>query len=238
MTTPRDCLGQISGGTVLDVATGSGNFVHFLLDGLKDYTAITGIDTSEKAATAFTEAFKEHPGVHFENVDAAQMTFPDASFDTVCISNSLHHLPDIAAVLTEMKRVLKPGGTFILSEMYRNNLAETQVTHMLMHHWWGAIDTARGIVHNETFTRQQLLAYISGQGLQQVAFHDLSDLSEDPKAPETIAYLSNVIEQYLGRLTGLPTEEDLRLRGQELRQRVETVGFHSATTLLAVFRKP
>ena len=34
MPTPKELFGHLSGGRVLDVATGSGGFIHFLLEGL------------------------------------------------------------------------------------------------------------------------------------------------------------------------------------------------------------
>jgi ubiquinone/menaquinone biosynthesis C-methylase UbiE len=166
------------------------------------------------------------------------LDFPDASFDLVCISNSLHHMPDLGPVLSEIKRVLKPGGHFLVAEMYRDNQTEAQMTHVLMHHWWGMVDTAKGVVHNETYTRQQLLDIVSGLGLQEVAIHDLSDLSEDPKAPETIQYLTNATNQYFQRIEGLPGKADLRARGLELLERLNAVGFHSATSLLVISKKP
>ena len=118
MPTPKELLACIPGGRILDVATGNGNFVSFLLEGLPAFDEIVGIDTSEKAGTAFNETFKDQPHVRFEKMDAAKMDFPKASFDIVCISNSLHHMSDPEPVLDEMKRVLKPGGHFFVAEMY------------------------------------------------------------------------------------------------------------------------
>lgn len=237
MTSPKDILGHISGEHVLDIATGSGQFIDFLLGGFSSFNEIIGIDTSEKAGASFAEKFKDHPNIRFIKMDAAKMDFAAASFDVVCISNSLHHMRDLQPVLSEMKRVLRPGGHFIIAEMYRDNQTETQMTHVLMHHWWGAIDTARGIVHNETYTRQQLLDIISSLGLQEVAVHDLSDLGDDPKDPETVKYLTEVVDQYLQRLADLPEEPALRARGLELRKRVKKIGFHSATSLIIIAKK-
>jgi SAM-dependent methyltransferase len=238
MSTPKELLGHISAGKVLDVATGNGNFVKFLLENIRDWDEIIGIDTSEKAAIAFAGAFQDKPNIRCVKMDAARMDFPDASFDTVCISNSLHHMPDLESVLAEMMRVLRPRGHFILSEMYCDNQAETQMTHVLLHHWWAEVDTAMGITHNQTFTRRQVLDIIDGLGLADIVFDDARDLGDDPKDPETFKYLSDVLDQYLKRIDGLPEESRLRHRGVELRQRLEKIGFHSATGLLAVGKKP
>lgn len=47
--------------------------------------------------------------------DAGRLPAPDASFDGVFCSNLLEHTPDTAAVISEMARVLRPGGWGYLS---------------------------------------------------------------------------------------------------------------------------
>ncbi|MGA7559001.1 MAG: class I SAM-dependent methyltransferase [Terriglobales bacterium] len=47
--------------------------------------------------------------------DARQMPFSDASMDVVLITQVLEHIPDPIAVIAEIRRVLKPGGTLLLS---------------------------------------------------------------------------------------------------------------------------
>jgi ubiquinone/menaquinone biosynthesis C-methylase UbiE len=234
MPTPQDILGHLSVERVLDVATGSGGFIHFLLEGLKDYSEIIGVDVKESAASTFEEAFKDKPNIHFQVMDAAYLDFESESFDLVCISNSLHHLDDPQAVLRQMERVLRPGGHLLVSEMYCDGQTETQMTHVHLHHWWGAVDTVNGVTHHETYRREELAELVSGLGLKETALYDLSDPSEDPKNPEISEELNPVFERYIQRAEGHP---DLQARGEELRQRVAEIGFHSASTLVIIGRK-
>jgi len=234
LPTPKDILGHISGGRILDVATGSGGFIHFLLEGLKDYTEIIGIDTSERGAAAFAEAFKEQPSVRFEPVDALEMDYPKASFDIVCISNSLHHFDDPQAVLRQMARVLRPGGYFLIAEMYRDGQTDAQLTHVHLHHWWAAVDRAAGIVHNETYLRGEILALLSSLGLTNLKLYDLSDTDGNPQSPENLTQLDPAIDRYIQRAEGHP---DLQARGEALRQRLHEIGFHSASSLVALGTK-
>ncbi len=237
MTTSQQILGTISGGKVLDVATGSGGFIHLLIEGLRDFDEIIGIDTTDRGAAAFTAAFTDRPNIHFAQMDAAQLNWPDASFDTVCISNSLHHLADVPRVLAQLDRVLKPGGHFIISEMYRDGQTAEQQTHVELHHWWAAVDTAQGVIHCETYAREQLMAIIATLNLQPLTLTDVCDLSGDPKDPELIQELGGIIDRYLERAARLPQAAALSQRGESLRQRTQTIGFHSATTLMAVGQK-
>ena len=229
----KDLTGHISGGKVLDVATGSGGFIHFLVEGLKDYEEIIGIDTKEGIEEVFDEQFGDKP-ICYKKMDAAKMEFADESFDTVCISNSLHHMPDLSGTLNEMLRVLKPGGHLILLEMYCDNQAETQMTHVQLHHWWGAVDRSQGISHNETFRHKEIVEMVAGLGLGEMRVHALSELSENPHDPAILAEINPVIDRYIQRAEGHP---ELQERGEELRQRLEQVGFDGAASLLIIGRK-
>jgi len=54
-----------------------------------------------------------HPAVEFALADAQALPFPDATFDVVTARHMLYHVPDIGKALSEMRRVLKPGGYFL-----------------------------------------------------------------------------------------------------------------------------
>jgi hypothetical protein len=118
--------------------------------------------------------------------------------------------------------------------MYRDGQTETQMTHVLLHDWWGAVDSVNGVVHRATYHRDEILEMAAGLGLGSEALYDLCDLEPDPKDPEILQELDPVFERYFQRAEGYP---DLQARGRELRRRVEDIGFHSATTLLLVGQK-
>jgi len=54
--------------------------------------------------------------------DAANMPFEDNSFDRVYSTGVLHHTPDIEKCIDEVYRVLKPGGTFVMSLYHKDSL--------------------------------------------------------------------------------------------------------------------
>jgi len=236
MELAEETLGNLSGGHVLDVATGSGGFITFLMENLKDYIEIMGIDHNEHPLEV---AQKSHnlENIHFQRMDAARMDFPDNHFDTVCIANSLHHMIYLPRVLTEMMRVCKPGGHIIINEMYRDGQSETQLTHVLLHHWWAAVDTAEGITHHETFTRQQVVEIIEQLGCHHPKYYDMKDLESHPRDPELIRELDGIIDRYIQRSRVLEGGEELHQRGEALRQRAHEVGFHGATSLLVIGKK-
>ena len=232
-TDPREVLGDISGGRVLDVATGTGDFVRFLLDGLRDHGEIVGIDTNGERAGAFAAAFGETQGVRFEQMDAHRLDFPDGTFDTACVSNSLHHFTDPDPVLAEMLRVLRRGGHLVVNEMVRDGQSDEQLTHVLLHHWWAAVGRARGEVHRETYARAEIIAIVGRLGLSDLRVHDLADPDEDPHDPDTVAELEDAIDRHIGLAAGHP---DLQARGQVLRARLREVGVRGATQLVMIGR--
>ncbi len=230
MTNVTAMLERLDAGRILDVATGSGSFLKFITDTVKSYSEAAGIDTKEEAAISFGETLQQNPKAHFWVMPAEKMSFPDSSFDTVCISNSLHHLENPAAVLCEMRRVLKPGGTFVISEMYCDgSQLPAQQTHILLHHWWGAVDRTQNIVHHATFTRQQLVDFAQNLGLEQIEMEDQVDISNDPLDPEIFLELEPVIQRYLDRAA---ENFELRKQGEQLLERLRTIGFQSASSLL------
>src|SRR5665811_1141026 len=174
---PKRVLGDISGGRVLDVATGTGGFVRFLLEGLRDHAEIVGIDTNAERAAAFSAAYGDTPDIRFEQMDAHHLAFPDDSFDTACVSNSLHHFADPDPVLAEMLRVVRRGGHLVVNEMYRDGQSETQATHILLHHWWASVNRIRGEMHRETYERAQI---VGRPGLADLRVVDLADPDEYP----------------------------------------------------------
>lgn len=228
-------LKELNASKILDVATGNGNFLKFLTDTLSGFSEAIGIDTKQEAASPFEETFQQNPNVHFLVMSAEKMIFADSSFDIVCISNSLHHLANPERVLHEMLRVLKPGGIFILNEMYRDgDQAPTQQTHILLHHWFAAVDRAQNVIHNETYTRQELIDFTAFLELELLDAEDQIDLSEDPRSPEIYTELDPIIQRYIQRAEG---NAELQEQGMRLQERLRNIGFHSASSLLLMARK-
>ena len=101
-------------GAALDVGCGEGKFTRSLTD---IYDKVTGIDVKQKSIDkAITAAKAADKDVEFLVADGQATPFADASFDTVVISNSLHHIPDPRKGLSEAARMLKPGGLLYVME--------------------------------------------------------------------------------------------------------------------------
>lgn len=60
----------------------------------------------------------------FTVVDILDIPFPDNSFDAVFANNMLYHVPNLERALSEIRRVLKPGGRFVASTNGAGHLRE------------------------------------------------------------------------------------------------------------------
>jgi SAM-dependent methyltransferase len=227
-------LGKIDGGSVLDVATHEGGFVRILMDHLKSYAEIVGIDIHERAIETAQRTIGQ-PGVRFRVMDAERLDLQDGSFDTVAISASLHHLSHIQRVLDEMVRVLKPGGHFILAEMHRDGQTEAELTSVYLHHWVAQVDAALGQVHNPTLARQELADYVRLR-LSHVALYDHADRDSEPMDEARIAQLEDLIERTIQRAKEASNWRELKVRGEDLRQRLHKVGAQREPILVVVGR--
>lgn len=75
---------------------------------------ITAIDISPDLLAAARQQCRAH-NVRFEIQNACALAYPDASFDSIVGSSVLHHLV-IDQALTQIYRVLRPGGTIRFTE--------------------------------------------------------------------------------------------------------------------------
>lgn len=107
-----------------------------------------------------------------------------------------------------------------------------------MHHWAADVDTARGVYHNKTFTRQELVDFIKSLGLQNVVMHDYLKIDSDPTDEESIKHCENVIDKVLQRAIGFPECEPLKTRSDALRKRLHDYGVHWEPVLFITGQKP
>lgn len=99
------------GRDVLDAGCGVGYGSAFLATTAR---SVVGIDDSEDAVDYAQERYAR-PNVEFELGDVQALDRPDSSFDVVCAFEVIEHLADQEAFIREARRVLRPGGTFLLS---------------------------------------------------------------------------------------------------------------------------
>ncbi|AXX30641.1 methyltransferase domain-containing protein [Actinosynnema pretiosum subsp. pretiosum] len=108
-----------TGDRVLDVGCGVGGPALRAVDLTGAH--VTGISISAAQITHATHLAKSAghaDNTKFLHADAMALPFPDSSFDAVMAIESLIHMPDRERVLNEARRVLRPGGRLVLTELF------------------------------------------------------------------------------------------------------------------------
>jgi ubiquinone/menaquinone biosynthesis C-methylase UbiE len=215
-------LRKISGGRVLDVATGDGDFIRTLRQTLRDHDSFVGIDFSKIEIAAARENSIE--AVEFVEMNAENLEFEDCSFDTVCTANSLHHLENTGLVLSEMKRVLKPKGHFIVQEMFCDaDQTEAQLSDVLSHNFDADIDSLLGVHHSWTFTRKEIRDIVGGLGLREVEV--------------LVDNAINEIEENLERLGKHQDHHKFQEEAERIKSRIRKKGVAPASILFFIGKK-
>ena len=101
------------GQTVLDLCTGTGKLAHELLPYVRPGGRVVGVDFSP---AMLEQARRLEPEVEFRLGDVSRLADADESVDAVTIAFGLRNLIDRNGALTEMRRVLRPGGRVVILE--------------------------------------------------------------------------------------------------------------------------
>jgi ubiquinone/menaquinone biosynthesis C-methylase UbiE len=114
------------GKVVMDVASGSGYGSALLAEVAKQ---VHGFDVSSEAVAYATSRFAA-PNLTFSVADATNIPLPDDSIDVVITFETIEHIPDYAAFMQEITRVLKPDGIAIISTPNELEFAEGNHFHL------------------------------------------------------------------------------------------------------------
>jgi demethylmenaquinone methyltransferase/2-methoxy-6-polyprenyl-1,4-benzoquinol methylase len=109
-----DLAGVGPGDRVLDVATGTGDLAIALRRRVGSSGAVVGSDFSERMLELARA--KAHD-VRFESANALDLPYDDDSFDAATVGFGARNFSDLARGLSEMARVVRPGGRVVVLEL-------------------------------------------------------------------------------------------------------------------------
>ena len=121
-----DLIGNTTPDTILDVGSASGWFLSEVKKRIPA-ASCTGIDVYEPA---IAYANKHYQDIVFKVADAHKLPFKTASFDLVLCTEVLEHVVAPEKVVSEIEKVLKPGGVAVI-EMDSGN-----ILFKLAWYWW------------------------------------------------------------------------------------------------------
>lgn len=111
-----DALNLEPGQTVADIGAGTGGFLSLLHDKIGDAGKVYAVEISEVFVDYITQRANDEGLTQVEAILNTQEStmLPDNSVDVLLLVNVYHHLENPQILLTDFKRVLKPGGTLAI----------------------------------------------------------------------------------------------------------------------------
>lgn len=109
------------GKRILEIGTGRGTLLRTLRDRGLDAVGV------ELSLERIAESLARHGALPIQKISGVVLPFPAATFDVVLSFDVFEHIPDSNAHLAEVRRVLKPGGWYLLQtpNKWTNTLFET-----------------------------------------------------------------------------------------------------------------
>jgi demethylmenaquinone methyltransferase/2-methoxy-6-polyprenyl-1,4-benzoquinol methylase len=116
------------GDAAIDVAAGTGKLASVLADRVGPFGRVVAVDLSPRMVERGAAETRDLVQLEFMLGDALALPFDDGRFDAATIAFGLGTLPDLAAGLRELRRVVRPGGRIVCLE-----------PTMPRPRWWGRI---------------------------------------------------------------------------------------------------
>jgi len=107
-------LGAQPGERVLDAGCGPGFYVAETLERVGPDGSVAGVDASEAMLGVAAKRCEGHDNVSFHEGDVTALPVGDADFDRALSVQVLEYVEDIPAALSELLRVLRPGGRVLI----------------------------------------------------------------------------------------------------------------------------
>ncbi len=149
---------------ILDVGSGTGVAIPALYERYKK-AQLVALDISEKMLNKSAQQGSFFRSPHLVCADMEQLPFEDNTFELVFSSLSMQWCNDLNAALTEVKRVLKPGGLFVFTTFGPDTLKE------LRQSWSG--DDGSGDSSENSSERSNL--HVNQHVNQFIDMHDIGD---------------------------------------------------------------
>jgi ubiquinone/menaquinone biosynthesis C-methylase UbiE len=102
----------LAGMTLADIGAGTGAFAA----AFSDWFALDVVAVEPSAA--MRAQIPRRPGIQVLDGDACALPLPDASADGAWLSTVIHHIPDLEAAASEIRRVLRPGAPVLIRQAF------------------------------------------------------------------------------------------------------------------------
>ena len=140
-----EALALRAGEQVLDVGCGTGLLVHGMSSTIGSQGRIIGVDFSHDMLELAKNRCSELANIELQQGSVTQLDFADNSFDAASCIQTLLYVNDVETALSELHRVLKPGGRVaILETDWRGvvlNSPDDVMTRKILDAWGAAVSS-------------------------------------------------------------------------------------------------
>jgi ArsR family transcriptional regulator len=136
---------------------------------------VIAIDDSEAMLGAARKRLEAHGNVEILQGRLEELPLEEAEVDAATLILVLHHLPDPAKVITEVARILRPGGKLLIVDMLPHDRGDYR--HDMGHVWMG-------------FGEKEIDRYMHSADLQPLSFHSLQP---DPAAKGPVLFAATAM---------------------------------------------
>ena len=225
-------------GRILDLGCGGGLDLLALHEITGGKAELYGVDMTDKVLELAEERFGRLgvEGVHLLKGDISSLPFPDGSFDMVTVAWVLHHVDgeELDRILDEVRRVLRPGGIFLMLEPCEPPFTEGQWLWMELMRLQSDIELLAGRdfprIH---FTPQFTKEYLSSRGFKVEALDVLTPyVGGFPMEAEFFEEELKEIREWLSKLPS-DLQEHFQKKLEFITRKIEMVGIEKGSTLIA-----
>ncbi len=153
-------FGLKPGQNILDIGTGTGILIPFLLQSVESAGSITAIDYAEKMVKICQSKYSHIKNVTIELQDVKKLNFPSDTFDAVTCFRLFPHLENKEQALTNLYLVLKYGGKLIIA----HNLSSAEIKG---HH-----NISLAVAHNVLPKEPEMKRFLNRVGFMNISIED------------------------------------------------------------------
>lgn len=232
----KNKLSKIVLGDYLEFGCGSGIFLDFVLKNAHAHKSITAVDINESVIEE-AKTLLNNENIVFLNYSTLPLPFKNNHFDTITVSNALHHIKDKENVFKELTRIIKKDGNIIITEIISNNLSEEEKTHYYHHKLRVKIDSINNIFHEPAYTEDEIIHIIEKNNLKIKEKCVVKEFKPNTKVPEEIEFMNNFIDELISKIDIVSLIDELKSEGEIVKDRLLKYGIKRSPQVYLVIGK-
>ena len=235
MFTLKSKIGNLDAGSMLDVAVGRGEFLKFAMGAFRSWHSAAGIDFDPELLHTAQQEFAGSPVILVFS-SALTMPFIDHYFDTITMSNAMHHIEELQPLFAEFNRVCKSKGLIIINEMLNEGFSDMQETYMLYHRLIAEMDNQLGQYHREPYTLRELTGLIKESDLQLQDQFVHTEYTGDAMNANEIQAMSERLTNKVARLRGTDYYYFYENKARDIISRFNKTGIYRPKHVTCILR--